>query len=296
MHITEEYRYGTGITLRKLTLGSPSLETLAVTSLFVAVSGLSAAVALVGMVELPLVLLVSYLAITALGGGWLYSHLRVIRPPSVKRRFGEFPNAGPWIAELDHYPDAPSGEYHREFVTTGGDSRKDAIATLCDAHDIDEQQIRHLRNHEPVESTPHPDITLTGSPVWFDDRDDPVKGYSVQQYWDGVSTCVSGDDWGPTYIHHSIAGLSANGCVRHDLRTYSEMVAHLEIHELCHWALRDDEQPEQHEEAGWDDAIWNAMDHAQENQPDGPWFREERRARIEATRTMPAQRGDDVLD
>lgn len=280
--IIEEYRYGRGFSYQKFMQDTHHFDRLFLPLIVPLPAYLHFAAVFYGVAPL-LSFATAAWAIITVGSAYAVLHyLQGFWRPRESRTYGTIPR-GPYLLEIDRYPDASEGEYHREFLPVAADSLEDAIGRVCEGEEIGRDQVLHGRKLEHTELDVN-GIGFEGASVWVDDSREPNRAYSMSQYGKGFSSYYVGAD-GYDMIHHSVAGYSNHPAVKFNERTYSEIVAHHEIHELVHWALEHDEQPiSPEEESEWHGVLWGVQDYIQEEQPDGPWFRDERRLRIELTR------------
>lgn len=285
--IKEEYRYGAGISRRKLStmefsytdyVWAPFCLMWAILmgwSVFDSGWGQESVASLLFdtvMFLVPVLVLCGYV-------------IRILAPLEDRRYIVYVRNS--YLVEIDRWPDAPPSCYHREFITvrdTSIGTIEAAIESVCESEGVDREQILHARELELVDTCIDGYHLFGGAKVWFDESVVPVRSYSMSEY-KSYSFYHPLEESDRDLIHHSIAGFSNHSTVRRGERTYPEIIAHHELHELVHWALDQHEQPRGlFGDVSWNAVLWDAQDYVTDEQPDGPWFGEERRNRIEITR------------
>ena len=283
-HLLEEYRYGRWPSIEKFKKSRASefdIGTLVLAALLIQLHLRDGLAGFLEGVLVGILVVVAGMAVKKVYKG-------LFTPLSGERR-GKFQTRDPtkpfWVAEIDCYTGTRANEYHRKFVHTTAPSQPEAIAAIRYEHNVTDDDVIYIRRVEPKDHQITDDLSVRGPDCWIDPSDDPIKAYTTWQFLPGSSMHSYNPETGQRTIVHSVAGISSVPYVYMNDRTYTEMIAHLEIHELVHWGLEQEEQPTSvWDEVGWDDAIWGIQDYINEGeQPDGPWYDEERRTRIELT-------------
>lgn len=194
------------------------------------------------------------------------------------------PKKSYWIAELDRYDGNRDDEYHREFVRVCEDSQAAATAAVMDEHRVPEDDIIYIREVKTETVTVTPSIQVRSNGVWVDDEDDPIRVYTTWQLDDDIAHHNYDYISEQRVVSYYIGGILTDPATRFGSRSFVEMLALVELHELTHWALDPWNQPENHhEERGWNSVLWEQIDYIQDEQPDGPWYDEERDIRAKLT-------------
>lgn len=302
-HLTEEYRYSWRPSVgkfRKSRVGWIDVGTTALTLYAVLSIGYDAIFGLVGWADVFVFIIAGLLArhygskvydalFTPLSGhsqGTFDPSLALVTDGTGAQQASYWDHdegQSPWVAEIDRYTGNRDDEYHRKFVCVGATSQADATAAVKYEYGATEDDIVYIRQRETDTVTLGAGIQVKNTGIWIDDRDDPIKVYTIGRVRDGDAYHLHDHVTGRRIVGHTIAGLSNEWTWYHD-RTFVEILVHYELHELSHWALDAEEQIDDPiEERGWPSVHWDIIDYVQDEKPDGPWYDEERETRIALT-------------
>lgn len=197
-----------------------------------------------------------------------------------------------WVVMVELEPELEDGWY-REGYVVAAETPSEVYEALTEelGDDFEKHQVTHLRKLETTTTSLAEKVNVTNTTrPWIDRRDDPMKVYTIMQLTEGLSFFTNAEHTGgPHIIGHSVAGAWRATENLYETRTFTEVVAHHELHELVHWAC-DHNGDVEIDESGWDAVMYDILDYIQEDeQPDGPWALHERKIHARLTRPYDSE-------